>query len=112
MGLYKGIGESFLKKITRDTAFVMENLESVLGKLENSNKDGEVSDDEIAECREFMNAVKVAVEKDKENANEMEEDVEGELCNICYTFVIDRVFEPCQHTSCDQCISRHLLNDP
>eukprot|EP00121_Abeoforma_whisleri_P011752 Awhi_evm1s10850 len=44
-------------------------------------------------------------------ATEVEE-IEGELCNICYTFVIDRIFEPCKHTSCDQCISRHLLNDP
>lgn len=33
-----------------------------------------------------------------------------ELCPICYGGAIDTRFLPCQHTSCADCIQRHLLN--
>eukprot|EP00898_Chlorokybus_atmophyticus_P004629 jgi/Chlat1/5167/Chrsp33S05151 len=34
-----------------------------------------------------------------------------ELCSICYANDEDTKFEPCGHTSCRRCISRHLLNN-
>ncbi len=33
-----------------------------------------------------------------------------ELCPICCVAGIDTRFVPCSHTSCADCISRHLLN--
>ena len=33
-----------------------------------------------------------------------------EVCPICYAEAIDTRFLPCQHTSCADCIARHLLN--
>ncbi len=33
-----------------------------------------------------------------------------EVCPICYAEAIDTRFLPCQHTSCSDCITRHLLN--
>ncbi|XP_042506363.1 E3 ubiquitin-protein ligase RKP-like isoform X1 [Macadamia integrifolia] len=38
------------------------------------------------------------------------EDDDDDQCCICYTSVADAWFEPCSHTSCYGCITRHLLN--
>jgi Kip1 ubiquitination-promoting complex protein 1 len=33
-----------------------------------------------------------------------------EVCPICYADAMDTRFQPCGHTSCADCITRHLLN--
>lgn len=34
-----------------------------------------------------------------------------ETCTICYACEVDTIFLPCNHKSCQRCISRHLLNN-
>uniref|UniRef100_A0ABD2WQJ0 RING-type E3 ubiquitin transferase n=1 Tax=Trichogramma kaykai TaxID=54128 RepID=A0ABD2WQJ0_9HYME len=35
---------------------------------------------------------------------------DDDLCTICYAYPVSAMFKPCNHTSCQSCIDRHLLN--
>ena len=37
-------------------------------------------------------------------------DEDDGLCTICYASVANVSFEPCAHRSCEECITRHLMN--
>jgi len=51
----------------------------------------------------FISSIDQMTEEDlKEDEN---------VCIICYHFKNDTVFEPCGHTTCQKCISLHLLNN-
>eukprot|EP00163_Fabomonas_tropica_P001060 TRINITY_DN107_c2_g1_i2.p1 TRINITY_DN107_c2_g1~~TRINITY_DN107_c2_g1_i2.p1 ORF type:complete len:369 (+),score=68.19 TRINITY_DN107_c2_g1_i2:160-1107(+) len=43
--------------------------------------------------------------------NDSDSSLSDSLCTICYHNNADTTFVPCGHESCQQCISRHLLND-
>ena len=47
----------------------------------------------------------------KEVATKDNDDDDENLCSICYGYDIDTVFIPCNHRSCNQCITRHLLDN-
>lgn len=50
--------------------------------------------------------------KSKENtASGVPRSTSIDLCSICYSAPIDTRFDPCKHSSCHRCISRHLLNN-
>lgn len=43
-------------------------------------------------------------------SKEVNNEEDDSCCCICYASTVDAQFEPCQHTSCFGCITRHLLN--
>eukprot|EP01134_Creolimax_fragrantissima_P002469 CFRG2469T1 len=45
-----------------------------------------------------------------ENVGAEDDDEDANTCSICYTFPLNTTFLPCRHQSCQQCITRHLLN--
>lgn len=59
----------------------------------------------------FLSAVSAAYEKKKKTESSgMGRVSSAELCSICYAAAMDTRFDPCGHTSCADCIQRHLLN--
>ncbi|EGG19259.1 hypothetical protein DFA_02045 [Cavenderia fasciculata] len=41
--------------------------------------------------------------------DELGNSMDNNICLICYVYDCNRIFEPCKHTSCHHCITRHLL---
>lgn len=48
--------------------------------------------------------------KEQQKNESLDRNESGEVCPICYSYMMDRIFEPCGHKSCHRCIERHLLN--
>ena len=55
-----------------------------------------------------LDKLKLKYESKSNDSNDEEDD--DNLCSICYAYPIDTYFIPCNHKSCNQCISRHLLD--
>eukprot|EP01018_Ginkgo_biloba_P039209 Gb_19146 [translate_table: standard] len=64
----------------------------------------------LVDLKRFVENLRVKSEAQRETGNSNTED-EEETCCICYACEADTLFLPCNHKSCIQCISRHLLNN-
>eukprot|EP00252_Welwitschia_mirabilis_P021316 TRINITY_DN5440_c0_g1_i1.p1 TRINITY_DN5440_c0_g1~~TRINITY_DN5440_c0_g1_i1.p1 ORF type:complete len:1320 (-),score=231.72 TRINITY_DN5440_c0_g1_i1:184-4143(-) len=62
------------------------------------------------ELKSFLQKLNTLSQEDVRVPIPDQEDDE-EVCCICYSSKIDTIFVPCNHQSCLQCISRHLLNN-
>eukprot|EP00252_Welwitschia_mirabilis_P001548 TRINITY_DN11422_c0_g1_i1.p1 TRINITY_DN11422_c0_g1~~TRINITY_DN11422_c0_g1_i1.p1 ORF type:complete len:749 (-),score=140.82 TRINITY_DN11422_c0_g1_i1:63-2258(-) len=64
----------------------------------------------LMDLKRFVEELK-AFSKDKRSTPIFDGENDDEICCICYASKIDTMFVPCNHRSCLQCISRHLLNN-
>lgn len=74
---------------------------------------GDASVTKLARLEEFSSYLRSRTEE-LNSRGEIEtqsgDDETEDSCCICYNNNSDAFFEPCHHTSCFGCISRHLLN--
>ncbi|XP_057860928.2 E3 ubiquitin-protein ligase RKP isoform X2 [Cryptomeria japonica] len=64
----------------------------------------------LVELKRFLENLKTKSETNRQTPNSNREDEDIDCC-ICYANEVDTLFVPCNHKSCRQCISRHLLNN-
>ncbi|KAI4330150.1 hypothetical protein MLD38_028453 [Melastoma candidum] len=72
----------------------------------------DASDAKLEQIEEFISRLLyVSEQREAEDAKSKEpDDLDEEICCICYESEVDTKLMPCSHTSCYGCISRHLLN--
>merc|ERR1711991_225623 len=59
-------------------------------------------------CGDLVSSTRLALEAREKKGLKRVDSLE--VCPICYSEAMDTRFIPCQHTSCGDCIARHLLN--
>lgn len=77
---------------------------------------GDAAHAKLAQLKEFseclMSITEAAFDRVGDSGNQSDDEERENYCCICYTCNADAIFEPCHHTSCYGCITRHLLNSP
>ncbi|KAJ8674034.1 hypothetical protein QAD02_005296 [Eretmocerus hayati] len=106
------------KAIISEPSFQISSLYFVLGDVKNTkvanvkpfsflNFEDDISAAEIDTVRNMIEHLDNYRTKLPSAETSCDED---DLCTICYAYPIMAVFKPCNHTSCNSCIDRHLLN--